>query len=87
MKTKFNKLLNQAEKAINNLKSKEDNLLIFFQPYFNEEIAVLYQEADGFVVLYNRDIEDSSHSNLNAGVKEVFENIISDANFYREGNT
>jgi len=47
MKTKFNKLLNQAEKAINNLKLKEDDLLMFFQPYFDEEIAVLYQEANG----------------------------------------
>jgi len=87
MKKEFNKILKQANIAISNLKLKEDDLLIFFQPYFDEEIAVLYQEADGFVILYNRDIEDSSHSNLNEGVEEVFENIMSDANFYRKGNT
>jgi hypothetical protein len=84
MKTKFNKLLKQANKALSNLKSKEDELLMFFQPYFDEEIAVLYQESDGFVVLYNRDIEDRSHSNLNSGVKEVFEKIQIDENFYKQ---
>lgn len=83
MKRKFKTLLNNAQKAIMKLKSKEDDLLMFLQPYFDEEIAVLYQESDGFVVLYNRDIEDKSYSNLNSGVEEVFENIQKDENFYK----
>ena len=87
MKRKFKTLLNNAQKAIIQLKSKEDDLLMFLQPYFNEEIAVLYQEADGFVVLYNRDIEDKSYANLNSGVEEVFKNIQKDENFYKKRKT
>jgi hypothetical protein len=87
MKRKFNALLNNAKKAIMKLKSKEDDLLMFLQPYFNEEIAVLYQESDGFVVLFNMDNEDRNHSNLNSGVEEVFENIQKDKNFYKKQKT
>lgn len=83
MKTKFNKLLNQAKKAIIQLKSKEDSLAELFQPYFDDEISVLYQESDGFVVLHNTDCEDKNYSNLNPGIKEVFENIQKDKNFYK----
>ena len=86
MKTKFNKLLKQANEAICNLKSKEDAIAELFQPYFNEQISVLYQESDGFVVLHNIDMEDKSYSNLNSGVSEVFENIQYDKDFYRNDN-
>jgi len=80
----FYRLLNQAQKAVNNLKSKEDNLSIFFQPYFDEEIFVLYQESDGFVILHNTDIDIPIYSNLNTGVNEAFENIMKNPNFYRK---
>lgn len=84
MKTKFNNLIKKANKAIYELKAKEDDLLMFFQPYFDEEIGVLYQESDGFVILYNRDIEDQAYSNLNIGIEEAFENIQKDVSFYRK---
>jgi hypothetical protein len=83
MKSNFNKLLSQANKAISNLKAKEDALANIFQPYFNDEISVLYQESDGFVVLHNTDCENENYANLNPGVKEVFENIQSDKNYYK----
>lgn len=83
MKTKFNKLSKSAYRSISNLKSKEDDLCDFFQPYFNEDIGVLYQEADGFVILHNRDCEDRSQSNLNTGIREAFTNIQKDENFYK----
>ena len=83
MERKFKSLLKNANKALSNLKLNEDKLSIFFQPYFDEEIAVLYQESDGFVILHNKDVEDKSYANLNTGVKEVFETIQKDENFYK----
>jgi hypothetical protein len=84
MKTEFNKLSKRANLAISNLKSKEDDLLEFFQPFFDEDIGILYQEADGFVILHNRDCDNKNYSNLNTGIKEAFENIQKDENFYKK---
>lgn len=83
MRKEFNKLLKNAENALSKLQSKQDDLCIFFQPYFDEEISVLYQDSDGFVILHNQDFIDKSRSNLNTPVKEVFENIKKDKNFYK----
>lgn len=84
MEKEFKKLLKNANKAIMNLKSKEDYLAEFFKPYFDEEIHVLYQESDGFVILHNVDYHDRDHSNLNTGVIEAFKNIKADKNYYRK---
>lgn len=82
-KKEFEKLKNQAHKAISNLKSKEDDLLMFFQPYFYEEISVLYQESDGFMVLHDVDNSDKYQQNKNSGISEVFQNIQKDENYYK----
>lgn len=82
-KKEFEKLKNQAFKAITNLKSKEDKLASFFQPYFDDDISVLYQESDGFVVLHDTENSDKFQRNKNSGIKEVFENITKDSNYYK----
>ena len=84
MEEKFKKILCNANKAISNLKDKEDIMSSFFQPYFDDEIFVMYQESDGFVVVHNVDHKDKNHSTLNSSVNEVFYNIKKDKNFYKK---
>jgi len=79
--TNFKKALKKAEKAEIQLNSACGDMAIILQPYFPDEISVLYQEADGFVVLHNTDTQ-GLQSNLNTPVIEVVENVKEDKRFY-----
>ena len=52
-----------------------------FTPYFDEDIFVLYQESDGFVICV-QDLE-SDNAPSNYEVKEAFKNIKSNEDHYR----
>jgi len=79
---KLNTALKKAGKAEGELKAACDDIVNLFQPYFDEEIEVLHQMSDGFVILYNIDFE-GIHSNLNDSVIHALENIKKDKDYYR----
>lgn len=78
-KVKFKKIHDKANKASLQLKGCESELEAFFQPYFNEEIFVLYQEGDGFCIAY--DVPDKAPKN--EPVTFALKNIDSNENYYK----
>lgn len=82
-KRKFNSTLRRAIRLENQLNGACDDLADMFQPYFDDDISVLYQSSDGFVILHNLDVDDKSNTNLNTGVKEAFDIISKDENHFR----
>lgn len=76
----FNKTVKKANKALGELNNYCGSLSMMFQPYFNEEISVMYQMGDGFVVVYETDCFSAPK---NDPIEEVFNNIKSDKNFYK----
>jgi len=76
--TEFKKALKRANNAESKLKSSCDDLCLLFEPYFSCEISVLYQDADGFVILY-----DMEEGNLNEPVENAFKNICENKTYYK----
>ena len=75
-KKKFSAALKKAQKCESMLKHACSDLEFIFQPYFSDEISVLYQPADGFVILHDTDMACGWEcGNKNTGVKEAFECI------------
>ena len=89
-KKEFNSKLKAAKKAEQRLNSACESLAALFEPYFNDEISVFWQQSDGFVILhnvgfsYNEDIFNP-HSQ-NTSVIEAFENINKKPDYYGRGN-
>jgi len=82
-KKEFNKELAKAENAESKMSIACGSLACMFESYFDGEIDVLHQMGDGFVILYN--MEGSGlHDNLNEPVKNAFENIKKDKDYYKE---
>ena len=76
------KALKKGKKAERELKSACEDMATIFEPYFDCEIDVLHQLGDGFVILYNTDI-NGNNSNLNDPVIDAFENLKININHYR----
>lgn len=75
-KRKFIDALKRAYRCEANLKNACADLEIMFQPYFSDEISVLFQPSDGFVILHDTDIDmGQERGNKNTGVEEAFEYI------------
>jgi hypothetical protein len=55
LKNKIETALKKANKAEQELNSRCGVLAALLQPQFEEEITVLYQSGDGFVVCYEED--------------------------------
>ena len=81
-KNEFKKALKRGVTAESNISNACADMAIFFEPYFDCEIAVLHQMGDGFVILYNMDRHDNQ-ANLNEPVINAFENIKEDEDYYR----
>tara|TARA_R110000744_G_scaffold375669_1_gene489305 strand:+ start:567 stop:827 length:261 start_codon:yes stop_codon:yes gene_type:complete len=80
-KQEFTRALKRATLAESKLHLACSDMAIFFQPYFKCEISVLYQESDGFVILYNTDTNDNQ-SYLNDPVEMALKNIQEDEGHY-----
>lgn len=79
-KSEFNRQLRLAKNAESKMYSACGSLAEMFQPFFNEEISVLSQPDDGFVIMYD---QDNSYAPVNEPVNEAFENIKNDQDYYK----
>ena len=70
-------LIKKATEASTKANSAADDLAISFQPYFKGEISVLYQMGDGFVILYDEEM------NYTEPVLTAHDNISKDINHYK----
>lgn len=80
----FKKALKKAKNAENELDTACADMANYFESYFDDEITVLYQAADGFVILHNTENEDKNHNCENESVEEAFKNIQKDKDYYKE---
>ena len=76
-KTKYDILKKRCMRAESNLTMATERMALELQPYFNEEINVLYQISDGFVVLL---VHSEGADNL--PIDEVFKTINKHPRFY-----
>jgi hypothetical protein len=75
-KRKFNSLKNKAEKALSNLESKQDDLIEFFQSFFNVYIVILYQFSDGFCIMpLEKRGENNTDAPQNISITYAFDSI------------
>ena len=75
----FQSALKKAYKCEQKLKSACVDLENIFQPYFNDEITVLYQNSDGFVILHDTELSLGRENGYkNTEVKHAFELIKND---------
>ena len=59
--------------------SQCETMALMLQEFFDEEITVLWQESDGFVVLHDM----GNEKNLNTPVFEVIDAVKKDLNAFR----
>jgi len=71
----FQTALRRARKAERELHTQCSILTEMLQPFFSEEISVLFQPSDGIVVLHD-------DANLNTQIEEVFNEITNDLNAF-----
>ena len=75
-RTIFEKQLKKAYIAESKLNAECAGLELLFRPYFTDEITVLYQPSDGFVILHDIDIPMGEMNGYkNTGVIEAFDYI------------
>ncbi|WP_159522913.1 hypothetical protein [Sunxiuqinia indica] len=78
-KRKFSTALRRAKKAESQLHGQCEIMASMLQEFFDDEITVLFQESDGFVVLHS----DKNWDSANTPIKEVISAIEKDKDAFR----
>ena len=78
----YNTLKKKCINAESRLNLATESLAEKLQPYFKDEIDVLYQPSDGFVVLVLNDVPSHEEAPPNLPIDEVFKTITDKPDFY-----